>query len=362
MALKKKIEFFLGANTPTGFVSFFDELKKYEENWINYIIKGGAGTGKSTTMKKISNSIEDENEIIEDIRCSSDPDSLDAVILHNKQLTICDGTPPHTMEPKYPGAYEKIVNFCECFDNEKLFAKREEIKNISTEITNCHKRCCRYLAAVNDLTSNIYLSHLETVNPIKIGLTAKRVISKECKRRKQTKQGKEHKRLLSAFTPKGVVCFKDTLITLCNKFYILKDNYGACSNLFLIAIRSLLLELGYEIYTCYCPLNPHSKIEHIMVPELGLGFVTTNKYFEFDHPNSKNISYARFTDLPKLKNKKQLINFNQKAIKQLIEEAVDSLKTAKQLHDDLEKYYIEAVDFKQIDEIAKNLLKDFCGK
>ena len=73
-------KFFLGANTPNGFVSRFDNLYYPEEGWFAYIIKGGPGTGKSTLMKRLAKEANLKNVKTELIYCSSDPSSLDAVI------------------------------------------------------------------------------------------------------------------------------------------------------------------------------------------------------------------------------------------------------------------------------------------
>ncbi len=87
-----KIKFFLGANTSRGFCSFFDQLQ-CNDNWQTYVLKGGPGTGKSSGLKRIAR--ESGNELTEYIYCSADPNSLDAVILHNKGVSIADGTSPH---------------------------------------------------------------------------------------------------------------------------------------------------------------------------------------------------------------------------------------------------------------------------
>lgn len=87
-----QIKFFLGANTSRGFCSFFDELQ-CNDNWQTYILKGGPGTGKSSGLKRIAKEVGTAET--EYIYCSSDPKSLDAVILHNKEVSIADGTSPH---------------------------------------------------------------------------------------------------------------------------------------------------------------------------------------------------------------------------------------------------------------------------
>ena len=48
------VSFFLGANTPYGFVSFFDELYNPYGDDRALIIKGGPGTGKSGIIKAIA--------------------------------------------------------------------------------------------------------------------------------------------------------------------------------------------------------------------------------------------------------------------------------------------------------------------
>ena len=47
----KPLHFFLGANTPQGFVSRFDQLADWREGWREFVLKGGPGTGKSTLMR-----------------------------------------------------------------------------------------------------------------------------------------------------------------------------------------------------------------------------------------------------------------------------------------------------------------------
>jgi len=92
---QRELHFFLGANTPQGFISRFDQLCNANEGWRSYVIKGGPGSGKSTLMKKAAQSIGEYTDAVELIHCSSDVDSLDAVIFEKLKLSIVDGTPPH---------------------------------------------------------------------------------------------------------------------------------------------------------------------------------------------------------------------------------------------------------------------------
>ena len=54
MAAKTEpLHFFLGANTPQGFVSRFDQLGNADKGWRCYVIKGGPGSGKSTLAREL---------------------------------------------------------------------------------------------------------------------------------------------------------------------------------------------------------------------------------------------------------------------------------------------------------------------
>ena len=88
------VRFFLGSNSPQGFVSRFDQLSDPTLGWRTFIIKGGPGTGKSTLMKKAASAMQDICPNLEYIHCSSDVDSLDAVIFPQLRVSIADGTAP----------------------------------------------------------------------------------------------------------------------------------------------------------------------------------------------------------------------------------------------------------------------------
>ena len=133
--MARNFESFLGANTPQGFVSFFDELYNPYENCSAYIIKGGPGTGKSTLMKKVLSECERRGITAEKIYCSSDPDSLDGIIVPDLGISIADGTSPHLLEPKFPGACENIINTGEFWDKSKLRERADEIRKVREEVS-----------------------------------------------------------------------------------------------------------------------------------------------------------------------------------------------------------------------------------
>ena len=79
MAATPQVCFFLGANTPSGFYSLYDQLLPPTGAEDCFLLKGGPGCGKSTLMRRVAQAVEARGLTVEYIRCSGDPDSLDAI-------------------------------------------------------------------------------------------------------------------------------------------------------------------------------------------------------------------------------------------------------------------------------------------
>ncbi len=126
--IKRHKTYFGASNGYKGFKSHFDEIFSPLSFEHIFILKGGPGTGKSSLMKKVTAHFEADCQI-EIILCSSDPSSLDGVIISKnaKKVAILDGTAPHTTDPKLPIVVEEIINLAEALDCEKMKKERNKI-------------------------------------------------------------------------------------------------------------------------------------------------------------------------------------------------------------------------------------------
>ena len=52
------------------------------------------------------------------------------------------------------------------------------------------------------------------------------------------------------------------------------------------------------------------------------------------------------------------MSFNKRAAKEILQEAVKSLQTAKQLHDELERIYRLGIDFTQVEKIQEEVIAE----
>lgn len=352
---KTTIKYFLAANSAEGFISEFNSVLDTESGWKTYIIKGGPGTGKSSFMKFITAKAIEKGVKFELCPCSSDPNSLDAVILPDLKLAFLDGTAPHTVDPVFAGVGETILNFGEFWNEDILQSSKEKI--ISTQKLNkaYHKTASLYIQAVGKLLTDNYKTAVACTNKEKAIYFSENICKKYIPNGKG--EGKEKLRFASGITPLGVVSYNESLIKSSKNIIIIKDEFAAASNIIINKIKTFALQNGYNCLTYKNPFLPSLICDHLIIPELSLSIVREYKYMHFDL-DTRRIHSRRFTCNKKLHLSRERTKFNNKAIKELLYSAINSLSSAKSTHDQLEKYYINAMDFKKLTEFANN----FCNK
>ena len=350
------VSFFLGANTPGGFFSLFDELYMPKNGWKLYIIKGGPGTGKSTLMKKIAAEAERRGHYCERIFCSSDPASLDGVIIPALKVSVADGTAPHVLEPKYPGVSERIVDLGRFRSDARLREHAAEIIRLTDENKEMHAACTRYLNAAGAAGQDLMQIVADALDAEKlegfVGHLAQRELGGVA-----GGEGKAQRRFLSAVTPEGVRTFYETADALCEKRIVLHDDIGLASGIITAALCDIALANGCRVIKCLCPLAPERKIDHLIFPELGLGVFTSNPRHPFPHENAKNVQCVRFFSKNEMRLHKNRVRFTRRAQGEMLNEALKYQEKAKALHDALERYYIDAMDFDSLAEYSERLIR-----
>ena len=256
--MSKTIQSFLGANTPIGFRSLFTELYNPYRDSRMYIIKGGPGTGKSSFMKKVAKAAESLNLDTEQVYCSSDPKSLDAVIIP---------------KPLFPGASENIINLGNFWDREKLYEKADPIRSVTIENSIFHRRSTKYLSAAGAISEDTRKIVQSCIDESKAESFAQRFCTRETPRIMGAGVGKINRRFLSGITPDGIVFFDSTVTTLASRVIGLVDEHSAVSGILIERIAQTASKNGYDVIACPCPMKP-DEFEHIIIPKLSLALLT----------------------------------------------------------------------------------------
>ncbi|HEY4602057.1 MAG TPA: hypothetical protein VIG73_12380 [Cerasibacillus sp.] len=137
-----------GTNTKNGAVNVVPELLNRVSR--GYFIKGRAGTGKSTLMKKILVACEEYGYDVELYHCSFDPDSIDMVLVPELDFCIFDSTDPHEYFPRREG--QEIIDMYQ--ETVKKGTDEQYMKQIKevTEIYQTHmKQGMQYIKEAGEL-------------------------------------------------------------------------------------------------------------------------------------------------------------------------------------------------------------------
>ncbi len=345
--MDSKIRFFLGANSGSDFVTYFKQLQRQNCSMQLLIFKGGPGSGKSSLMKRVMRFAEDKGHTIEAIACASDPHSLDAVIDHTASFAMMDGTAPHTEDPSLPGARHHIVYTGDLWDTAKLSANNREIEKLSIDVSDCHKGAGAYIKGAAALLSE-NMRYAESYILRKKALAfANSIIGKL----KGAEESKTEKRLLSAVSVGEIKLFPETPYILADKVFVIDDDMGAAADFILKAISCGAKLKGESFIYCPCSIMP-KKCDHLIFPDSRIAVVTQNSFLRFggNAEEEKFYSPVPFAE--------ECIA-RQEHAKELLDKACALVEKAKDIHDDLEAFYIDAMDFSGTDKVFEDIIRRF---
>lgn len=349
----KATHFFLGANSGRGFQNLFGRFCAPGDFYDLVVLKGGPGSGKSTMMKKIGRAMEERGEQVEYLYCSGDPGSLDGVYIPRVRTAIVDGTAPHVIEPKYPAAVDRYVNLGEFYDIEAAKTSREEIVQHTNACSAAYQRAYRALGAAAQVESGSAALVAEGLDGEKLLRRTDGIIGREL--RGKGSGGRDTYRFLGSLTCRGPVWRFDTVEELCPKVYQLQDSCGLAAPM-LDRIRAAAGARGYQAIVCPDPEHI-DHIQHLLLPELGLAFVTSREGMLYDGPAYRRVRIDAMVSSAHYKRYKARLRFTRRMAQALREEGLEALREAKASHDALEAVYQPYVDFAGVDALTARELE-----
>jgi len=347
--------FFVCGNTAKGFCNLFnDNIKNLRKI---FILKGGPGTGKSTLMKKIGTEMEKLQYDVEYIHCSSDPDSLDGVLINKLGVGIVDGTAPHVIEPTAPGAIEEYVNLGIAWDTDKLAVRTKEILGIQNNIKPCYEKAYEEFAKglkVHDEWEKIYIENMDFSKANKF---TEEIIKKLLSAIHLNKTASIKHRFFGGSTPYGAMDFVENITENIAKRYFIKGRPGTGKSTMLKKILKESESRGIDTEVYHCGFDPDS-LDMLLFPELSLCIFDSTAPHEYFPQRDEDEVIDMYKELVKdqtdITYEIELTDIVAR-YKACTNEGTKHLATAKTYHDELEKFYIDATDFKKIDKIYEEL-------
>lgn len=323
--------FFAGANSALGFCSHYRYLALDNFKRV-YILKGGPGTGKSTIIKHLASQI---HRPLDYYHCTADPDSLDALFIPSLHVSILDGTAPHNIDPRLPGAVQQIINLGSAWDCRALADSRQRILELTNQISSLYQLAYSWLAVAAGLEDLIQKQERRENS----AAYAKECFVKIKQHIPNRAQGFKRKAFASGLTARGTVNFLPALPANI-KIGLIGDNRSFNSYILNETARWLRKRQIPASYL-YCGLQPE-YLEHIYIPgEFAL--------FSSHSPHSAPVLDMAFGEETSCNSdlEQQTAYF--------IDKAVSTIAAAAKLHADLEGCYTPHVDFSKVQKLRTGI-------
>lgn len=341
--------YFLGANTPDGFHSVYDTLQRDPRIRQLRILKGGSGCGKSTLMRTVGEAAARMGLVTEQILCSSDPDSLDGLVIPELGLALADGTAPHVLEPELCGFGANYLDLGRWYrtdpDPERLASlRREKAANRACygPAYSCLAGAASAQQAMRQLAAQgagqaLTDDALQKLQPDGLPAGKRRGGARRC--------------FLTAVTPAGL----RSLEPRCGTLWAIEDSFRIGGWL-IRKLAALYRDAGMDVILVSDPMDP-GELTGVLIPDADAGYLRTDPLFELGNQSLLRLRL----DAPLLaalsESDRASADRLQRARRQFTEEAVGWLARAKAHHDAIEALCRPMVDFAGVRAETERLIR-----
>ncbi len=338
--------YFAAGNGYEGFRSYFDNIFSPSEYTRIYVLKGGPGTGKSSLMKKTGTHFRDLGFHTESILCSSDPSSLDGVIINSetKKFAILDGTSPHETDAKIPGAVDEIINLGDAWDKDKLKKHRERIIEINDSKKLHYKNAYGFLKLAGN-----FVPRFNTQNLRFSSCRCEELVFSLLSDLPTKKRGRKSKiKLISSFGKTGYSTLDGAIISANKKIFV-TGRHGSDTlfmNRLTVAAESRKIE-----YTLFPSPLSHDIVEAIY-------FEDSDTLVSTRIASENKIDTSGFADEIEVSND---IKYYEKLHDELTLRAKEAFLLASSAHFELEAIYTPTMDFDKINKIRDTVIREIEG-
>ena len=338
MLLSNVRALFPGAMGPEGFISCFDHLMPEAKLRRLLILKGGPGVGKSTFMRRIHALLSSQGEETTLYFCSGDPDSLDAVAAPEAGILILDGTAPHIVDPVIPGARDSLINLGVCLDEAAMRPRLEHIRACMADHAACSQRARAYMRSAWALRRDSAAALRACMDEAHVARMQGALIAAVLQAEGERSDTPAVRPVITdAVTPKGELC----LLTDGAQQRVIRLGRHFAMDLtpVLRALCHAAQAAGYDVEEHLSPMSPGSLL-HLTIPALHT-LVTTNETLACE----QTFDFAACVPAARLLRRECALEQSRTDIARHMQCAVQAMAQAKQLHDELETFYVPNMDF-----------------
>lgn len=302
--------------------------KKKECSDYNIVmIFGGAAEIKSRILLKISDALMNKGEDTESFVSKFDSNILCAVKTTDRNIIIADGNYFTRICLYYPSVCEKTFGLDSYLSGDILKKYKSDLLSNMNKSESFILRAKKFENAAVAVKSDLKRLVLPYIDREKISNYTVRFLNKNGLSPSHEKK-LEKIRSISCVSSWGIYADFSPFKGL-ERTYLINDNTGLLSEFLLKAISFAACECGCECTSYLCGLT--GDVEHLIIPELSIGFFTENKNHRYPYENEIAVSTGRFLSACNNEDFKEQKVMNEKLLSDFLDEAVFSIYEAAHL-------------------------------
>lgn len=349
--------FFPGANTPQGYYPRYDQIAPADANRI-YILKGGPGTGKSTFMRRTADDLLSRGFPVEMHHCSADNESLDAIYIPAAGVAILDGTAPHVVDPRFPGALDEIINLGAFWNDAALRTPhaRAEIVRLTQACSFRFRRAHAARKSAVACLEEWKAFGVDCLDTAAVDRCAEQLRAELLPNLSETK-GAVRRLFASAITYDGPKDWLASLFGGAAKRYLVAGEPGTGKSIIMERLAEGALARGCAVDLYHCPMYPE-RVNHLLLRATSTAVLTSCWPHEYaPAPEDTVINANRFLDQDRYAGYKAEVAAARDGFFAAVNREIRQLTLAKETHDELERLYRPHMDFEAIEALRRRTVK-----
>lgn len=345
---------FVNSHTSQGFHTFIPEL--IQGIGSVYILKGAPGSGKSTFIRLAGEIMSERGFEVEFWISALDAITPDGVYIPQLDLAVINGSLPESIEPRYPGVRDQLINMGEYLDRDIVMPHRAEIIKLIDGMNTSRQEVYNLLKEAGQVKAEIRRLNSRQLNIGKLEILIQQLGTEILENR----PGEKHY-FSGAVTADGLVDYVNELSGACQKRYIFQGPSGSGKSTAINELARQARTAGYFLEYYHSGLEAENLVM-VIIRNLQIALIEADGVEIPLKPWDVVVDLSSCLDADNNSKLNEGTSIYYRNFESLMLKAQHELEKANQMNKDLKKIYSSAMDFAGLDQLRTKLLEEIQNK
>jgi Mrp family chromosome partitioning ATPase len=352
--MRGKVRYVLtSSHTSQGFHTFIPELLR--EIPKIYILKGAPGSGKSTFIRLLGESLSEQGYEVEFWISAADPVSPEGVFIPQLQAAVVNGCLAYPIDPRYPGLTGDIIYMGDYWDKLLIETHRQEIMGLSDEQEQHRHQATAALKSAAVIKETITKQVDAYLDERKMEQLTERLAQQIL----DSHPAEKHY-FASAVTAEGMINYMEQISSFCQKRYVFKGPAGNGKSAVMMELAARARAMGYSLEYYHCGLDADS-VQMIIILNLQIALIDAGLLELAGKPWDVVIDMSQCLEGYEEANLAQEFSASLRIYETLMLQAQQELEQSHRCLKDLKKIYAGAMDFEALDRKRQQIQREITG-